>query len=315
MTGLLTENKANLPLVSIILCTFNGENFLQPQLDTLAQQSYKHIEFICSDNDSTDSTLQILREWCTKDKNRFLFTCNEKGLNKNFFSAISKAKGEYIIFCDQDDIWHTNKVDELITFHLKNDQASLIYCLSKPFQDIKPENFNYKYHQLPLEGKDVKRTLLSCFVLGHNICISSKIIKQIPIPENENVAFDWWIVVSAMCLGEIKCLPKALTLWRKHSFNTTIDLGKGLVYKNRLKALQQFLTNTLIKEQDKKWIEEAIRKYKDLETKTISIPLFLFLMKNASTIFFYKKKKNIILKWISYTKWCIRLSNKNYSVG
>ncbi len=310
-----TETKlAAAPLVSIVLCTYNGEKFLQPQLDSLENQTYQNIEVICSDNNSSDSTPVLLKDWCTKNNNRFFVSCTDKGLNKNFFSAIKYANGQYILFCDQDDIWHENKVEELINFHKINKEASMVYCRSKAFADTVPTDFYFNFRQHPLEGNQIKKTLLSSFTLGHNICIKKEILNQIPVPGNEVIAFDWWITVSAMCLSEIKCLPKVRTLWRHHTSNTTIDLRKGLVYKSRIGYLKQFLTNPLINTEDKKWIAIAIQKHEELDRKDFSFSLFWFLLKNASVIYFYKTKKNPLLKWISFTKWAMRQSRRNYSV-
>ncbi len=312
---MINESSIGYPLVSVILCTFNGQRFIAEQLSSLENQTYKNVEFICSDNNSTDTTSQILKDWCEKSQSRKFFTTTEKGLNKNFYSALVHASGKYIIFCDQDDIWVETKVQELVAFHEQNPDASMVYCLSKQFSDKIPTDIQVKKGSNYLEGTEIRKTMLISFTLGHNILIKRTLLDKLPVPLNEAVAYDWWITVSAMCTGPIKCLPKVLTYWRQHSSNTTISINEGLFYISRITYLYQFLQNNLIQAKDKEWIKSAIDRFSLLETQNWSFRLCSFLLSNAPYIFFYKRKKNIILKWISFLKWSIRMSSKNYKIA
>lgn len=309
-----TTFPATTPLVSIVLCTFNGEAYLHEQLKSLEEQSYSNIEFICSDNNSTDATASILQSWCTKSSNRFFFNCPEKGLNKNFYSAIEYAKGEYIIFCDQDDIWLNEKVERLVLYYQQHPEASMLYCLSAPFektaliQKLHTDKGNH------LEGTDIRKTMLVSFTLGHNICIRRDLLLQMQPSPGETVAYDWWITVSAMCLGPIKCLPVVLTHWRKHKTNTTHKINEGFFYETRISYLADFQKNNLISPDQKLWIQQAITCFTQLQYRKFSFTLFLFLLSNASLIFFYKRKKNPVGKWISFIKWSYRMSHQKFKV-
>ena len=105
-------------LVSVVLCARNGAAFIGEQLKSLEQQTYPSLEFICADNSSTDGTADILRAWCEDKLNRKFISCTAPGLNKTFFTAMQYATGEFIIFCDQDDVWLPNKIEALVNFHL-----------------------------------------------------------------------------------------------------------------------------------------------------------------------------------------------------
>src|ERR1700761_5678732 len=93
-------------LVSIALCTYNGEQFIDSQLDSILAQSYPNIEIIAVDDCSTDATWEVLQDYAQKDK-RVRACRNEHNLGHtlNFQKAIALATGEYIALCDQDDIW------------------------------------------------------------------------------------------------------------------------------------------------------------------------------------------------------------------
>lgn len=303
------------PLVSVVVCTYNGEKYLTEQLSSLESQSYKNIEFICSDNNSTDSTKQILINWCKKQETRNFFTCEELGLNKNFYSAISKASGEYIMFSDQDDIWLSDKVEKLVTFHEENPDASMVYCLSKEFSGLEQPGYSAKKSGSNyLEGTDIRKTMLTSFTLGHNICIKRDILLKLTPSPDETVAYDWWITVSAMCLGPIKCLPEVLTLWRKHKSNITHEINQGLFFKTRISYLTRFGKTKFITPQQKQWIQHAISCFSELHYRKFSFTLFLFFLSNAKLVFFYKRKRNYVTKWLSFAKWSYRMSYQKFEV-
>lgn len=299
------------PLVSIILCTNNGMAYLQEQLESLAKQDYPSLEIICADNGSTDGAAAALQQWASQLPGRKFISYKEKGLNKNFFNAMKFTSGEYIMFSDQDDIWLPGKVSRLVAFQEGHVNASMVYCLSKPFTDRLPALENTSgIHRL--EGNDIRQTLLISFTLGHNILIRKSILDKIPVPVNEIVAYDWWITVSAMRLGNIYCLQQELTYWRQHPGNTTKILNSDLFYKSRQAYLRQFATNTLLTINDKQWISEAGAGFAALERKKFSFTLFRFLLKYAGVIFFYKKKNTIVSKYISFIKWSFRMSHRSY---
>jgi|GEM_PF-628067 len=105
------KTKENDPLVSIAMATYNGEAFLAEQINSLLNQTYKNIEIIISDDNSTDQTIPIIKEFVKKDKRLFFsVNPNPNGFKKNFERAISLCRGEIIFLCDQDDIWHDKKV-------------------------------------------------------------------------------------------------------------------------------------------------------------------------------------------------------------
>src|SRR4051812_38033424 len=102
-----------LPLISIALCTYNGERFVESQLLSLIKQTYLNLEIIIVDDCSTDNTLNIIAGYAAKD-NRIKYWKNDLnlGFNQNFQKALSLTSGEFIAISDQDDIWHETKIEE-----------------------------------------------------------------------------------------------------------------------------------------------------------------------------------------------------------
>src|SRR5690349_6792955 len=99
------------PLVSVVLCTYNGEKYIAEQLDSVCSQTYRNLEIIVCDDASADNTLSLLNSYAAKDHRIKLFR-NEKniGYNKNFEKAIGLAGADWIAISDQDDLWELTKI-------------------------------------------------------------------------------------------------------------------------------------------------------------------------------------------------------------
>jgi glycosyltransferase involved in cell wall biosynthesis len=301
--------------VSVVMCSRNGASFLNKQLESLEAQTYPHLEFICSDNESEDGTADILIAWCSQQPNRKFVTCSEKGLNRNFFHALEFATGELVIFCDQDDVWFPEKIEKLVSFMMEHEDASMVYGLSKPFRGEIPEDAQIKKIER-LEGTDIRKTMLTSFTLGHNMLVKKSVLDRMPVPATETVAYDWWITVCAMCIGPIYCLPEVITYWRQHQNNTTTKLNAGLYFESRLTYLKTFHNIPLISNGNKKWIHDAVLAFETLKEKRFSFALFRFIYNNRSLLFFFKKKnKNAISFRISSIKWALRMSKRNYTLN
>ncbi|WP_051220185.1 glycosyltransferase [Prevotella sp. AGR2160] len=105
----------NKKLVSIVMCTYNGEKYIREQLDSILRQTYPIYEMIIQDDGSTDSTVAILKEYAARNAMVKLFhNEGEHGINQNFYSAMHRATGDYIAISDQDDVWSLDKIERQI---------------------------------------------------------------------------------------------------------------------------------------------------------------------------------------------------------
>ena len=95
------ESNTYQPLVSVALATYNGEKFLREQSDSLLNQTYRNIEIIISDDNSTDNTQLILREYANRDSRvKWSLNKRERGFVNNFSEAITRSVGEVIFLCE-----------------------------------------------------------------------------------------------------------------------------------------------------------------------------------------------------------------------
>lgn len=122
--------------ISVVIATYNGEKFIEEQLESIRQQSRAVNEVLIADDCSTDNTVEIIQNFIDKYKLQHWFVkVNQKnvGWKRNFTNLIFQASGDIIFYCDQDDIWFSNKVDVMASVLEENKQ---IFCLSSHYISI-----------------------------------------------------------------------------------------------------------------------------------------------------------------------------------
>jgi len=232
----MTSSKAQ-PLISIVIATFNGAKYITPQLQSVINQTYKNLEIIIVDDCSTDNTVPILKEFAAIDDRIRIYQNEEnRGYIKNFEKGMLLSTGEFLMPCDQDDIWNKTKIEILL--HNIDDNI-LIYCdslmidesgvsLNKKLSDIKNlQSFN-----------DCLVFVIGNSVSGHASLFKRELLyKTIPFPDF--FTYDWWIAFCALLYGKIKFIDFPLVYYRQHSHSTIGAIKTKGKQKNRVNYLQQ----------------------------------------------------------------------------
>lgn len=294
--------------VCIVMATYNGEKYLAQQLESILNQTRKNINIIICDDASTDNTKNIIKEFAKKD-NRLSYIFNERniGVNKNFEAGFSNAKSDFIAIADQDDIWKEDKIDEMMKL-FSNDKVMLVHSASVQFSGDKLPVTEFAYSK-QMKGNDARKLVYRNSISGHNIIFRKELLKySLPIPNG--LYYDWWLAVVATCIGTIEASNKVLTYQRKHDsnvtlYNRTTNKQTRKEYLEKRKALEEFLKISFMPQKFKSFSEELLQKLKTLEAKEFSWTLFMFLIKNAAVLFYYKNKK---FPLFSYLKTAYRMS-------
>lgn len=102
--------------ISVAIATYNGEEYLLEQLESLLHQKYSPCELVVGDDGSTDSTLEIIQSFAERAPFPVHITQNQHnlGFGDNFLATARRCTGDWIAFCDQDDIWLPNKISECV---------------------------------------------------------------------------------------------------------------------------------------------------------------------------------------------------------
>ncbi len=114
-------------LVSIITPVYNGERFVEETIHSVLSQTYRDYEWIITDDGSTDSSYQILKQYADQDERITLLQQANAGSAAARNNGIRHAKGRYIILLDADDLWDEDYLERQIRF-MKEKQAECAYA-------------------------------------------------------------------------------------------------------------------------------------------------------------------------------------------
>jgi len=284
-------------LISIVVCTYNGEKFLVQQLESLVNQSYLNFEIIIVDDKSSDTTWNILDEYSKNFPFIFIYQ-NEQNLGyiKNFEKAISLSTGHFIALCDQDDIWSENKLQILIENIGDN---KLIYHDSE-FINQQGDSLDKNMSDIMnmYQGDSFKPFLFSNSVSGH-ACLFTREFVTYSMPFPDEIFHDCWLAFTATNLGKIKFLDLPLVKYRQHENSDTNILNlertrnrDGIHSKQKIekkiKELQIFAGYKFNK--DPRFLIRLARLYETRLNSYLALKLVLFMYKHFRLLFLISKK-------------------------
>lgn len=209
------------------MATYNGENYIRQQIESILNQSKKVDEIIIVDDNSTDSTVDILKDLnCSKIR----VYQNEKNLGyvENFYKAISLTKGKCVFLADQDDIWEIDKVEKTLSVLLASEKNmavctgfSLIDQMGSPITNVKDyqvNNFVLQKHK-ETENITLNRLVFGNVVQGCTYCLKRNVIDVYLKVHNEEVIHDYQLMLIAAAMGRVIYLNEPLIRYRLHGNN------------------------------------------------------------------------------------------------
>jgi glycosyltransferase involved in cell wall biosynthesis len=225
--------------ISVCIATYNGEKYIQKQIESILPQLDFSDEIIISDDSSQDETLNIIASF--KDSRIKVFP-NQiyKNPALNFENAISKAKGEFIFLCDQDDIWHENKVSVMLKY-LQNFTLVISDCKIINESDIV---LSKSFFELRNSRKGIFKNLYRNSYIGCCMAFRKSLLNYIlPFPKGIYM-HDWWIGMVAEIYGNVYFASDKLMSYRRHQTNAS-PTGEREGYSWRIKIRHRV---TLIKQ-------------------------------------------------------------------
>lgn len=130
----------NQPLVTILMTTYNRETFVKQCIESLLAQSYKNLEFVIVDDNSSDNTEQVVKELLKNTTNRlkFIKTSGRRGPGLNKRLGWGNIKGKYVIFLDDDD-YFVSKTFIATAINAFRDDSTLSVVAFNSYQEIVEE--------------------------------------------------------------------------------------------------------------------------------------------------------------------------------
>ncbi len=235
--------------ISVALATYNGGKYITEQLNSILPQLTQEDEIIISDDGSTDSTLELIAGISMGSGGQTLelvsgFCAAQikvlknpgKGVISNFENAVRHASGDIIFLCDQDDVWHPDKV-AIIKNCFAATNASLIitdaYITDQNLNVLEPSFFKLMNSGGGVLKNFIKNTFLGC-------CMAfRKELKEVILPFPEKIPMhDSWIGILAQLQGDVLFIPEKLVYYRRHEDNASAlernSLKQSLVWRKNL---------------------------------------------------------------------------------
>jgi glycosyltransferase involved in cell wall biosynthesis len=128
------------PLISVIICVYNGEAYLSEAIECVHQQDYSNIELIVVNDGSTDATPEIAK---SHRQAKLISHEINRGLPAARNTGIQAAKGDYIAFLDADDLWMPNKISTQVRFHQENQDYKYSFTRERFFFEDGAEQPNW----------------------------------------------------------------------------------------------------------------------------------------------------------------------------
>ena len=269
--------------VEILLATYNGEIYIEELLDSLISQTYDNWILSVSDDGSNDKSLDIINNFSSKypEKVRYVSLGKGKGPCENFCKLMEDSVCDLLAFCDQDDVWKSDKLAVMVQRYLDllNDNnesvPTLIYCDAtvvdeqlKGISDsmFKINNIDFKKREL-FESLQFENCITGCCLLANKSAVQLAIKEKNTLTINlgvDLVMHDHWLgLLTSYHNGIISYIDRSLILYRQHSNNA---IGADGDY---------FLKNINLKK-----FKNIIAKYKMLQHFKIHDSLLIYFIKH-----------------------------------
>lgn len=219
------------PLVDILMATYNGERFVAEQIESIQGQSYKNWRLLVSDDCSTDGTLDVVREYAVEDDRIRIVSEGVKhgGAKENFFALMGHSDAPYCMFCDQDDVWNSEKIERELQAILENEATSGVdfpLMVHSDLELIDGEGVSMNRRMSQTIGADPKTATTSqllvtgvatgCAIAINHACLS----KALECKRRDDVLMhDWWVTLVAAVFGKRIYIGSPLVAYRQHGDN------------------------------------------------------------------------------------------------
>jgi glycosyltransferase involved in cell wall biosynthesis len=236
--------------ISVVMATYNGERYLEQQLQSILNQTLKPAEIIVCDDVSTDGTVVILEKYKQDGKLTYIVNNHQLGLIDNFKKAVSlAAEGNYVALSDQDDEWLPEKLAQSAALLQKIEDPELpcmVYTdLLLVDQNEKILNPSFRKEL----GQDKYQHNLETLVFGNfvNGCtmLMNPALKKLfaGIPNNVRLNHDGWMALVAFTFGKVASITTPLVRYRKHENN--LSIAADTKPRNRYRSVMKEILEAL----------------------------------------------------------------------
>lgn len=213
--------------IDVLLATYNGEKYVEQQIESILNQTYKNIRLLISDDCSNDNTVNILKEYEKKDSRIKLYIQSQNlGVVKNIEFLLKNVENELYMLSDQDDVWLPEKIEMSIKT-LRESNADLVFgdleVVDENLKTIYPSFGDFMLLNRKISkyiGSYKVNYLYNC-VTGCTILSKKEFIEKIlPLPKKSKyLLHDHWIGLIVAINGKLVYMPEKYIKYRQHGNN------------------------------------------------------------------------------------------------
>lgn len=210
--------------INIVMSTYNGEQFLAEQIDSIQQQTFKDWQLLIRDDGSSDQTPEIIKSFVAQDPRIVFINEHDRenfGVIKNFFTLIKHDKADYYFFSDQDDVWLEDKLETMLAAARQYpDQLPLmVYTdLCVVDQNLQVMNQSMIRSQSHRANTELVQELTENTVTGGVAMINHALAERWRTLDNI-IMHDWYLAVLATAIGKLVYIDQPGELYRQHDNN------------------------------------------------------------------------------------------------
>ena len=219
-------------MISVLLAAYNGEKYITGLIESLLSQTFQEFKLYVRDDKSTDGTYSIAAKYAADNSGRIFAQQNEEnsgGAKNNFIQMITEYKDDYIMLCDQDDIWLPDKIEKSLSRIKELEKEHGADTPLFVYTDLKVVNddldvISSSYEKMA--NKDFGKNSLCTAVAMNNaagctIMYNRALGELIQAVPDFLVMHDWWLYLTAAVFGRIGVVGEPLALHRQHGDNSS----------------------------------------------------------------------------------------------
>lgn len=206
--------------VSVCLAAYNGSAFITAQIESIVAQLEDGDELIIVNDKSSDATLEIIVAFAGSNAQiRIVNNARNMGVKKTFELSVLNSVNDIIVFCDQDDIWFTDKLSKIKTAFMDAKVSGYLSNAVVFGPDITDERLFFPHGyvpQLTIFDQLLRNDFIGCCFAFRRSMISH----ALPFPDFISM-HDWWVGVSCLMSGNVLYDPEPLIKYRRHNANVS----------------------------------------------------------------------------------------------
>lgn len=255
----LADVEQQKPLIDILMATYNGEQYIREQIESIQCQSFTAWRLLISDDCSSDNTPNIIQKFAEQDSRIYIVSdgIRHGSAKANFMSLMAKSKAPYVMFCDQDDVWLPTKIEKTYIRMRELEKSSDKNIPLLVFTDMKVvredlsviSNSFVKFSNINPHRTKFPQLIAQSVGAGCTMMVN-RIVVDYALKAKTNdgmIMHDWWISLIASAFGKIAYINESTSLYRQHGDNTVGAKRYSRTFNhNKIEAMQMSVQNTII---------------------------------------------------------------------